>query len=216
MTPSFSIPLWTDLLAVAIGGVQGALYASQLRERRLDLLGVAIVGTATGLGGGLLRDIFLGVPPVAFGSNWYLPVAVAAAIVGMLLQQVFSRLDFTITALDALTIGLFGAIGTSKALSLGLPVIPAVFIGTVSAVGGGVVRDLLLGLPVALMHVGSLYAVAAGVGTVLLVAVERFGAPIQVAAIVCVVATTAIRLLAVRYGWSLPEQRALAARQPRR
>lgn len=210
MTSAISIPLWTDLLAVAIGGLQGAMLAGELRTRRLDLLGVAIVGTATGLGGGLLRDIFLGVPAVALNTNWYLPTAVVASLIGMLLQQVFSRVDWAVTALDALTIGLFGAIGASKALSLGLPVIPAIFIGVVSAVGGGVIRDVLLGVPIALMHVGSLYAVAAGVGTVLLVAMVRLGAPIEVAAVTCVVTTTIIRILAVRFGWSLPEQRALA------
>ncbi|BDI23060.1 trimeric intracellular cation channel family protein [Herbiconiux sp. L3-i23] len=210
MTSAISIPLWTDLLAVAVGGLQGAMLAGELRTRRLDLLGVAIVGTATGLGGGLLRDIFLGVPAVALSTDWYLPVAVVASLIGMLLQQVFSKVDWAVTALDALTIGLFGAIGASKALSLGLPVIPSIFIGVVSAVGGGVVRDVLLGVPIALMHVGSLYAVAAGAGTVLLVALERLGAPIEVAATTCVVATTLIRILAVRFGWSLPEQRALA------
>ena len=213
---TFSIPLWTDLVAVAVGSLQGAMLAGELRDRRLDLLGVAIVGTATGLGGGLLRDVFLGVPAVALATNWYLPVAVASALLGMLLQQVFRRLDWAITTLDALTIGLFGAIGTSTALSVGLPVIPAIFIGMVSAVGGGVVRDVLLNVPIALMHVGSLYAVAAGVGTVLLVALLRMGAPVEAAATACVIATTTIRVLAVRFGWSLPEQRALARLQFRR
>lgn len=213
---TFSIPLWTDLVAVAVGSLQGAMLAGELRDRRLDLLGVAIVGTATGLGGGLLRDVFLGVPAVALATNWYLPVAVASALLGMLLQQVFRRLDWAITTLDALTIGLFGAIGTSKALSVGLPVVPAIFIGMVSAVGGGVVRDVLLNVPIALMHVGSLYAVAAGAGTLLLVALLGVGASVEVAATVCVVATTLIRVLAVRFGWSLPEQRALARLQFRR
>ena len=81
----------------------------------------------------------------------------------------FRRLDPIITVLDALTIGLFGAIGTTKALALGLPEVPAVFVGVVSAVGGSILRDVLLNLPIALMHVGSLYAVAAGAGTVVLV-----------------------------------------------
>jgi uncharacterized membrane protein YeiH len=213
---AISIPLWTDLLAVGVGALQGAMLAGEMRSRRLDLLGVAIIGTATGLGGGLLRDIFLGVPAVALNTNWYLPTAVVAALIGMLLQQVFSRVDWAITALDALTIGLFGAIGASKALAAGLPVIPAIFVGVVSAVGGGVIRDLLLGVPIAMMHVGSLYAVAAGVGTTVLVAMVRFGAPVELAATVCVILTTLIRVLAVRFGWSLPEQRALAGLRPLR
>ncbi|WP_297409606.1 TRIC cation channel family protein [Naasia sp.] len=213
MATPFIIPLWADLAAVAVGGVQGAAFAAGFRDRRLDLLGVAIIGVASGLGGGLLRDLFMSETPVALQTNWYLPTAVAAALVGMLLQQVFRRLDGLVTALDALTIGLFGAIGTSKALAAGLPVVPAVFVGVVSAVGGSVLRDLLLNLPIALMHVGSLYAVAAGAGTVVLAVFLRFGMPIEGAAAVCVVVTVLIRLLAVRFGWSLPEQRPLRRRR---
>ncbi|HEY8591141.1 MAG TPA: TRIC cation channel family protein [Naasia sp.] len=212
MSTSFVIPLWADLAAVAVGSLQGAMFAAGFRDRRLDLLGVAIIGTATGLGGGLLRDLFLSTTPVALLTNWYLPTAVVAALVGMLLQQLFSRLDVPIAALDALTIGLFGAIGTTKALALGLPEVPAIFVGVVSAVGGSVLRDLLLNLPIALMHVGSLYAVAAGVGTVLLVVLLGVGTPVELAATVCVAATTIIRLLAVRFGWSLPEARPLRRR----
>ncbi|MEA9984970.1 MULTISPECIES: trimeric intracellular cation channel family protein [Subtercola] len=206
---TFAIPFWADLVAVGVGSLQGAMFASGFRDRRLDLLGIAIIGVATGLGGGLLRDIFLVVPLVALSTNWYLVVAVISALVGMLLVQLFNRLDVMITILDALTIGLFGAIGTTKALSLGLPVVPALFIGMVSAVGGSVVRDLLLGTRIGLMHVGSLYAVAAGVGATTLLVLFKLGVPAVAAAIVCVVITTLIRLLAVRYGWSLPEQRAL-------
>ena len=97
-------------------------------------------------------------------NNWYLVVATAAALLGMLLERLFSRLGHVITVLDALTIGLFGAIGATKALSLGLPEVPAVFVGVLSAVGGSILRDVLLNIPVAIMNVGSLYAVAAFTG----------------------------------------------------
>ncbi|MCU1576501.1 MAG: hypothetical protein JWP70_1205 [Leifsonia sp.] len=210
----FAIPLWADLLAVGIGSVQGAMYASQFRNRRLDLLGIAIIGFATGVGGGLLRDLLLVTPPVAFSTNWYLPMTVVAALLGMLLARVFTRIDPLIALLDALTIGLFGAIGATKALSLGLPEIPAIFVGVISAVGGSILRDLLLTMPIALMHVGSLYAVAAGVGTTTLVILVDLGTPITIAAVTGVVVTTVIRLLAVRFGWSLPEQRSIS-RLPR-
>jgi uncharacterized membrane protein YeiH len=214
-TTAFTIPLWADLVAVGVGSLQGAMFASGFRDRRLDLLGIAIIGVATGVGGGLLRDLLLVTRPVALLSNWYLPMTVVAALLGMLLVRLFRRLDPIITFLDALTIGLFGAIGTSKALALGLPEVPAVFVGVVSAVGGSILRDLLLNLPIALMHVGSLYAVAAGFGTVVLVVLVDLGVPLTVAAIVCVVVTLVIRLLAVRFGWSLPEQRELSLPRPR-
>jgi len=205
----FVIPLWADLLAVGIGALQGAMFAAQFRDRRLDLLGVAIIGIATGFGGGLLRDILLGELPAALQSNWYLPVATLAALFGMLLERVFTRLSKLITVLDALTIGLFGAIGTTKALAMGVPEVPAVFVGVLSAVGGSVLRDLLLGLPIAIMQVGSLYAIAAFAGTGTLVVLAYFGVDILVAAVVCVVLTFGVRVLAVLFDWSLPEQRHL-------
>jgi len=134
-------------------------------------------------------------------------VATGAALLGMLLERIFSRLNPLITALDALTIGLFGAIGTTKALALGVPPAPAVFVGVLAAVGGSILRDLLLNLPIALMHVGSLYAVAAVGGAGTLVVLVQFGVDISIAAVVGVALTFGIRVLAVFFKWSLPEQR---------
>ncbi len=209
MTATFVIPLWADLLAVGIGSVQGALFAAQFRDRRLDLLGVAIIGIATGFGGGILRDVLLAQVPAALTSNWYLITATAAALLGMLLERLISRLGPLVTVLDALTIGLFGAIGTTKALSAGLPEVPAIFVGVLSAVGGSILRDLLLNRPIALMHVGSLYAVAAVVGCGSLAIMVDLGVDVFVAASICVGLTFGVRVLAVAFNWTLPEQRAI-------
>jgi uncharacterized membrane protein YeiH len=210
----FLIPLWADLLAVGIGALQGALFAAQFRDRRLDLLGVAIIGIVSGLGGGLIRDVLLNQVPAALQQNWYIVFAVPAALLGMLLERLFRRLNWLITGLDALTIGLYCAIGTTKALAVGLPAIPAVFVGVLAAVGGSILRDLLLNLPIALMHVGSLYAVAAVIGASTLVTLVAIGVPVFVAAAVCVVLTFGVRVLAVLFKWTLPEQRGLQ-RMPR-
>ena len=207
--PLFVIPEWADLLAVGIGAAQGALFAAQFRDRRLDLLGVAIIGIATGFGGGILRDLLLNQVPAALTSNWYLIVATAAALLGMLLERLISRLGPLVTVLDALTIGLFAAIGTTKALAAGLPVVPAIFVGVISAVGGSILRDLLLGRPIALMHVGSLYAIAAFAGTILLVILLAADVQVFIAATICVAVTFGVRVLAVLFNWSLPEQRAI-------
>ncbi|MGP6203970.1 trimeric intracellular cation channel family protein [Microbacterium sp. F2] len=212
--PLFVIPLWADLSAVALGGLQGALFASGFRgQRRLDLLGVAIIGIVMGMGGGLIRDLLLNVTLTTLQSNWYLITAVAAALLGMLLATILERVSWLIVGLDALVIGLFGAFGTSKALYLGLPEVPAIFVGVAAAVGGGILRDVLMGLPVAIMHVGSLYAVAAGAGCVVLTVSFSLGAPLTAAAIIAVAVTTVIRLLAVVFDISLPEQRALYRRK---
>ncbi len=206
----FVTPFWLDLAATALGSVQGAMFAAQFKDKRLDLLGVGLIGVVTGFGGGLVRDLLLNQVPAALESNWYIPVAIAAALIGMLLERLFSRLNVVITILDAVSLGLFCAIGTSKALSVGLPVVPAVFVGIAAAVGGGMLRDILLGMPIGVMHVGSLYAVAAGAGAIFLVAATGAGSDITVAGIGCVIVTTLIRLLAVRFGWSLPEQRTIS------
>jgi uncharacterized membrane protein YeiH len=212
--PLFVIPLWADLTAVGLGGIQGALFASGfVGQRRLDLLGVAIIGIVMGMGGGLIRDLLLNVELATMQSNWYLLTALAASLLGMLLAGLFQRLNAVIVALDALVIGLFGAFGTAKALAIGLPEVPAVFVGVCAAVGGGILRDVFMGLPVAIMHVGSLYAVAAGVGCAVLAATHALGAPLVAAAVACVAVTTVIRLLAVIFDISLPEQRALHRRK---
>ena len=167
--PLFTIPLWADLIAVGLGGLQGALFASGFQgQRRLDLLGVAIIGILVGMGGGLIRDILVDAPPATLQSNWYLLTATAAALVGMLLAGVLRRLNAVIVVLDAVVIGMFGAFGTSKAIAVGMPLVPAVFVGVCSAVGGSMLRDVIMGLPVSVMHVGSLYAVAAGAGCLVL------------------------------------------------
>ncbi|MCR2809550.1 MULTISPECIES: TRIC cation channel family protein [unclassified Microbacterium] len=210
----FTIPLWADLLAVGLGGIQGALFASGFRgQQRLDLLGVAIIGIVVGMGGGLIRDLLLNEPPTTLQSNWYLLTAIAAALFGMLLAGPLSKLNGIIVGMDAVVIGLFGAFGTSKALAMGLPLVPAVFVGVCSAVGGGILRDVFMGIPVAIMHVGSLYAVAAATGCFLLAGLEALGVPLAIAATAGVSLTAVIRLLAVVFDLSLPEQRMLYRRK---
>jgi uncharacterized membrane protein YeiH len=212
--PLFTIPLWADLTAVGLGGLQGALFASGFQgQRRLDLLGVAIIGILVGMGGGLIRDILVDAPPATLQSNWYLLTATGAALVGMLLAGVLRRLIAVIVLLDAVVIGMFGAFGTSKAIAVGMPLVPAVFVGVCSAVGGSMLRDVIMGLPVSVMHVGSLYAVAAGAGCLVLASAQALGAPIVPAAIACIVVTAVIRVLAVVFDLSLPEQRMLYRRR---
>lgn len=214
-TVPFTIPLAIELGAVALGALQGALFAGAFTDRRIDVLGAMLVGVGLALGGSVLRDLLLGEAPVVIRGQWYVLVAVVAALLGMPLQRQLARLEPVILPLDAVTIGLFGAIGTSKALELEVPAVPAVLLGTISAVGGSVIRDLMLNLPVAFLHVGSLYAVAAAAGAALLVLLVAVGATVPDAAIAGVVLTTATRLLAVHFGWRFPEQEALTVRRRR-
>jgi uncharacterized membrane protein YeiH len=212
---TFGIPLWAELVAVCLGALQGALFAGAFADRRIDVLGVVLIGIGGALGGSVVRDLLLGEPPVVIRGEWYVLVAGGAALLGMCLQPVFARLGPVILALDAVTIGLFGVIGASKALSLGVPSVPAMFVGTLAAVGGTVLRDVMLDRPVTLLHIGTLYAVAAAAGTLLLVVLVAVGVPVPTAAIAGVVLTTAVRLLAVGLGWSFPAQQTLVLRRRR-
>lgn len=206
MDAAFSIPLWLDLVAVGVGAIQGAMFASGYRNAELDLLGVAIVGIASGFGGGIVRDVLLSRELTALQSDWYIVVATAASLAGMLIAHRLRRVEGLISALDALTIGAFGAIGTTTSLAMGLPWVPAIFIGVASAVGGSIMRDLLLHLPIQLMHVGSLYAVAAAAGGATIVALVELNVDDSIAGIVGVLVTTVIRMLSVLLGWKLPAQ----------
>ena len=212
----FQVPLWIELLAAGLGGLQGALFAAGLRDRRIDVLGVIVIGLTVALGGSLLRDVVLNQPPVVIWVNWYLLVAAASAILGMALQPLLARADGVITVLDAVVMGIFGAIAASKALSLGVGVAGALVVGVIGAIGGGMLRDVLLNLPISFLHVGTLYAVAAGAGVGTFIILVALQTPVPIAGLVCVAVTTLVRLAAVFFGWRFPEQRAVTLRRPRR
>jgi uncharacterized membrane protein YeiH len=215
ITP-FQVALWIELLAAGLGGLQGALFAAGERHRRIDVLGVIVIGLAVSLGGSLLRDIVLDQRPVVIWMNWYLLVAGAGAILGMLVQPVLARVDWLITALDAVVMGTFGAIAASKALSLGVGAVGALVVGVIGAIGGGMLRDVIMSLPISFLQVGTLYAVAAGAGSGTLILFAALGTPIPVAGLACVVVTTALRLAAVCFGLTFPEQRAIAPRRSKK
>lgn len=202
----FEVALWIELLAAGLGGLQGALFAAGHRDRRIDVLGVVVIGLAVALGGSLLRDVVLDQPPVVIWVNWYLLVAGAAAALGMVLQPALVRAEWLITVLDAVVMGLFGAIATSKALSLGVGDVGALVVGVIGAIGGGVLRDVLLNRPVSVLHVGTLYAVAAGTGAGTLIVLVTLGTPVPIAGVGSAAVTVAVRLAAVRWDWKFPEQ----------
>lgn len=203
----FQIGLVIELIAAGLGGLQGALFAATQRDRRIDVLGVLVIGVTVSLGGSLLRDIVLNQPPVVIWMNWYLVVAGASAVVGMLIQPLLARADGVITVMDAVVMGMFGAIAASKALSLGVGSVGALVVGVIGAIGGGLLRDVILDRPISVLHVGTLYAVAAASGVGVLLVLVRFGVPIPIAGIAATAVTTAVRVGAVVFDWRFPEQR---------
>ncbi|QIG43917.1 hypothetical protein G5V58_15090 [Nocardioides anomalus] len=210
---TFEIPLGIELLAAALGGLQGALFAAAHRDRRVDVLGVVIIGLSVALGGSLLRDVVLDQPPVVIWANSYLLVAASAAVLGMTLQQTLTRAEWPLTVLDAIVMGLFGAIATSKALSLGVGDVGALVVGVIGSIGGGVLRDILMNRPVSVLHVGTLYAVAAAAGAAALIVLVALSTPILIAGAGSATVTVAVRLAAVRRDWTFPEQGSMRLRR---
>lgn len=194
-------PLWLDLLTVAVAAVTGALTGV---GRGYDIVGVTALAFITGLGGGIIRDVLLGQIPVAVRGNDYLITAVATAGVGFLFARWVRRLGGALTWLDAASLGLFGVIGTSKALANGISIAPAVLVGVVTAVGGGMLRDVFTGQPPEIFRPGQLHALAVLAGCLVYVGLDRLELRLWAAATVSVAVTFGLRGAALLLGWTTP------------
>ena len=193
--------LLADLIGVAVFAASGATAAI---AKRLDLFGVAFVGFVAALGGGILRDLVIGaVPPLAFADWRYAVAAVVASIAVFWLHPQLNRLRRTVLVLDAAGLGLFTVTGTFKALAAGMPPVGACLIGMLTAIGGGLARDLLTGdIPAVLQR--DIYAVAALCGAILVTVLRELGldGPLVMAAAALLI--TGVRLLALYRRWSAP------------
>ncbi|WP_236796138.1 trimeric intracellular cation channel family protein [Amycolatopsis sp. GM8] len=190
-----------SLAGIAAFAVSGALVGVR---RRLDLLGVVVVGVATGTGGGVLRDLALNVsPPLAF-THWpSLVSAVAASLAVFVLHSRLSRLRPLELLFDAFGMGLFTATGAIYALDHAAGPLAAVLIGTVTAVGGGVVRDVLVTeIPIVLRR--ELYAVSALAGAGVTVALDTLTGSVPAATVAGAVVAVVLRLVSLWRGWQLP------------
>ncbi|MEV0394061.1 trimeric intracellular cation channel family protein [Polymorphospora rubra] len=196
-----TVLLLADLVGVAVFAASGA---SAAIVKRLDLFGVVFVGFVAALGGGIIRDLVIGeVPPLAF-ANWrYVAVAAVTAVFVFYLHPRLARLRRTVLVLDAAGLGLFTVTGTVKALDAQVPPVGACVIGMLTAIGGGLGRDLLTGeIPVVLRR--EIYAVAALVGAVAVVAVDAAGLTGPVPLVAAATFIFAVRLVALRRKWSAP------------
>jgi uncharacterized membrane protein YeiH len=197
------VPAAVDLAAIVIGALTGGLLAAR---EGFAVSGVLLLAVTGGLGGGLIRDVLLGdLPPVAITNRAYLPTVAIAAGVTFFFSGWLSRLTGLLVVLDAVTLGFFTVIGAQKAQSAGVSVAAVVFIGTLTAVGGAVLRDMLLAQRADIIVPGPYNAVAAMIGaSVLAVLAGPAGLdPLPVAAAV-IVLVAALRLLSVWRGWQAP------------
>jgi len=196
-----------EALGVAVFALSGALVAAR---RGMDPFGFALLATATGVGGGTIRDLLIGVRPVSWVAS---PgdVLVCLAVAGLLFAlgpARVARLEDGVRGrallwADALGMSLFAVSGAQAALAAGVPPVSAAALGAVTATFGGIIRDLLAGtVPLVLRR--EIYVTAAALGAGVVAAGHAWGVPTPVAAACGFAAAFALRALALLRGWSLP------------
>jgi uncharacterized membrane protein YeiH len=196
-----------DLLGTLVFAFSGSLVAAR---RGLDVFGFVVLALAAGTAGGVMRDVLIGAtPPVALVDWRYSAACVLASLFVFVFGTQAIRIEPAIRVLDAFGLGLFAAAGTTKSLDLGLDPIASVILGVLTAVGGGIARDLLAGLVPAVLR-AEIYALAAAIGSVVIVVTVAFGLPPSFAAPIGAATATALRLAAMRFGWQAPRPRAMS------
>ena len=194
--------LIVDLTGTFAFALNGALTA--LRVVRVDIIGVVTLGMFTALGGGIIRDILLDALPPATFSDWrYLTVAAGGGLVAFVFGRHLDRVAKPILVLDAAGLSLFAVSGALKGLEFGVGFSQAVILGTITAVGGGTLRDVLIREIPSVLTSG-LYAIPALLGALVVVAADRLGAAGLPAAVAAAGVCFVIRMLGVRYDLSAP------------
>ncbi len=191
-----------DFLGTFIFALTGAVKAVR---HQLDLLGVLVLAIFTGVGGGIARDVVLGLtPPAAFHNELYLVLCIVAGLLVFFSAPRIARSWPLIRIGDALGLGVFAMIGAWKGLEAGLGPIGVVLIGTLTPVGGGVIRDLLVSeVPVVIRT--DFYATAAALGSLVLWLLIQLGLDLSLAAAIGLATATGARLLAMFLHINLPQ-----------
>lgn len=192
-----AVPAWLDLLTIGIGALQGALFA--IFYKRFDLVGVFSVAILTGLGGGILRDVLLDAGrPVALQDK-YLLTAVAAVVAALIIGRWFKRGVNAVVVLDSIAMSLFAIAGTYKALVFNTSELVAILLGVVTAVGGGVLRDVVCGMTPQIFSGGPLYATASAIGAALFVFLERTTIDLNIAVAISAAVIVAVQMASVKF-----------------
>jgi uncharacterized membrane protein YeiH len=201
--PTHQLILVLDLLGVFANGLLGGAVA---RSKDLDMFGFAAVGLCSGLGGGIIRDVLLGHgPPAALTNPAYIPTALAGACVAFVVQVEHRTWDRAFIGVDAVALSMWATAGALKALGDGLGWLPAVLLGTITAIGGAITRDLLLQRVPAVFTQGTLYAtVAIVVAAVQVLFAKAPGLSSGTGTTVAIVVGVTLRLVAYWRGWQLP------------
>ena len=189
-----------DYLGTFVFAISGVLAAV---EKRFDLFGALILGLVTAIGGGTLRDVLIGSTPVGWMQNEiYIYIILAALPIVYFFKSRIQGLRKSIFLFDTIGIGLFTILGLQKTLAIGLSPLVGVMMGIVSAVFGGVIRDVLSN-EVPLIFRKEIYASACLVGALIFLATQPFTSE-PVAMGISVLSVIVVRILAIRREWNLP------------
>ncbi|QGZ66897.1 trimeric intracellular cation channel family protein [Paraburkholderia acidisoli] len=191
-----------DLIGTFAFAISGAVAG---RQRRLDLFGIIVVSFMVACGGGIVRDLCIGAIPPAGLANWaYLAVSLLATLLTIAAYPQVRRLRHPVLFFDAIGLGLFAVAGAQKTLAYSESAEMALVLGVVSAVGGGVMRDVLLSRVPAILE-RDIYASAALLGAAVQVGLTYAGWSPFWTPWVAVTACVALRLASLYYGWRLPD-----------
>jgi uncharacterized membrane protein YeiH len=191
-----------DLGGIAVFALSGALLAA---ERRQTLVTFIFFATVTGIGGGTVRDLLMGVPVFWVNRNATLIICFSAAFAAWLLPKGLWK-GRALLWCDALGLAAYATFGAAKALAFGVAPLPAFVMGVLTGCLGGIIRDVLAGEPSILMR-PELYVTAAALSSALLVGLTLAGVPAGMAGLVSALAGFALRGAAIQRGISLPAYR---------
>lgn len=198
-----------ETVLTAIGIFAFALSGALLAVRKhMDVIGMFVLAAATAVGGGITRDLLLGLPPAALRNPWWWLIVAAAGLSVFFFHGAIDRLRRAVLVCDAVGLGLFCATSTALALQTGLGPLESALIGTVGGVAGGAIRDVLAGeIPSVLRRDTKLYVVPAVLGCALLVGAAGLGIDGGPLVVLAGAAIAVVRILALWRGWTAPAPR---------
>ncbi len=193
-----------DLLGTFVFAISGLRLAA---KKDMDLFGATVIACATAVGGGTTRDLLLGATPVAWITNIHYLIAITLAVpVTFLFHQYIVKLKRTIFLFDSLGIALFTIIGTEKALNYGLNPAMAIVLGMVSAVVGGVIRDILCN-EIPLIFRKEIYATACLLGALFFYAFTVWGLEKDINYLLTTTIIFTIRVVSIKLKLSIPKMK---------
>ena len=192
-----------DYLGVAVFAITGGIVASR---KQLDFIAFLFFATVTGIGGGTLRDLLLGVPVFWVENEGYLLVCLMIAVVLWFFAHWVERLSKPLRWADAVGIAAYSVMGAAKATSVGDTVLVAVLMGVSTATFGGVLRDTIAGDPSSIVK-KDIYVTAAFAGAGGFVTLSSLNVPTLIAAVAGAGLALVLRGGALQFGWTLPGYR---------